>query len=102
MNVNSEMLMQQPSRLIGNRIRSIRKSKGLTGSDLGKLLNLSQQHISRIENGSVKLNIEQLQRITDVLVVPLYNILLDVGYQPKILQPPLTCKTILQASSLII
>lgn len=36
---------------VSEEIRQLRKQKGLTGTQLGKILHLSQQQISRYENG---------------------------------------------------
>lgn len=41
-------------------LKSSRLEKSLTGSDLGKLLNLSQQQISRYENGLSAISINSL------------------------------------------
>ncbi|HHR6391308.1 TPA: helix-turn-helix domain-containing protein [Providencia alcalifaciens] len=38
-------------KFISEEIRHLRKQKGLTGVQLGKVLHLSQQQISRYENG---------------------------------------------------
>lgn len=98
---NSGFLIKKPSKLIGQRIRTLRRNRGLSGDKLGLLLGLSQQHISRIENGSVKINVEQLYKVTEALSIPLYYLLQDIGYQPKSLYAPTNCKTVFQATSLI-
>ncbi|EKT60439.1 helix-turn-helix domain-containing protein [Providencia rettgeri] len=90
-----------PSKVVGQRIKFLRRDRGLSGVKLGLLLGLSQQHISRIENGNTKINIEQLNMITEALSIPLYYLLQDIGYQPKNLYAPAKCKTVLQATSLI-
>lgn len=92
---------QHSSLLVGQRIRKIRRDRGLTGQQLGRLLALSQQHVSRIENGSVRLNVDQLQQASLVLEVTLDELLLGVGYQSKVLVSPLSCATYHQASSVI-
>lgn len=101
MEIKSEIIIQHPSKLVGQRIKALRRNRGLTGEGLGKLLNLSQQHISRIENGNVRLNVEQLNKISDILGVTLYSLLVDIGYQAKSLHLPFNCKTFFQASSLV-
>lgn len=52
---------------IGKFIRKIRFEKSLTGSQFGKLLNVSQQQISRYENGVTSMTIETLSNILDIL-----------------------------------
>lgn len=42
--------------LIGFELHSIRKEKGLSGSQLAKKLNVSQQQISRYERGECSIN----------------------------------------------
>lgn len=90
------------SLIVGQRIRQVRRDKGLTGQQLGVLLQLSQQHVSRIENGVVRLNVEQLQVLTKVLEVTLVDLLLGVGYQAKGLYTPLSCRTMYQAGSITV
>ncbi|MBQ0536703.1 helix-turn-helix domain-containing protein [Providencia huaxiensis] len=41
-------------------LKSARIEKSLTGTELGKLLNLSQQQISRYENGQSAISIDSL------------------------------------------
>ncbi len=55
---------------IGNFIREFRIKKDLTGLQLGNLLNVSQQQISRYEHGKMRINIETLDIILQDLVVP--------------------------------
>lgn len=52
---------------IGNFIRESRISKSLTGSQLGKLLDVSQQQVSRYENGITSISIETLDTILQIL-----------------------------------
>ncbi len=59
--------------LIGGRIRNIRKSKGISGAQLGKMLQLSQQQISRYERGINQISVDCLYKISMILDV---NILL--------------------------
>ncbi|EPQ0516186.1 helix-turn-helix domain-containing protein, partial [Proteus mirabilis] len=52
---------------IGNFIRESRIRKSLTGAQLGELLDVSQQQISRYENGITSINIETLDMILKLL-----------------------------------
>ncbi|MGG4609858.1 helix-turn-helix domain-containing protein [Providencia sp. Me31A] len=54
---------------IGFFIRQSRLNKSLSGDQLGKLINVSQQQVSRYENGNTSLNIETLNTILKVLDV---------------------------------
>lgn len=54
---------------IGSFIRESRIRKSLTGAQLGELLNVSQQQISRYENGITSINIETLDMILKILDV---------------------------------
>lgn len=47
----------------GNFIKRCRVSKSMTGQQLGKILNVSQQQISRYECGITSINIHTLQEI---------------------------------------
>ncbi|HEC8327575.1 MULTISPECIES: helix-turn-helix domain-containing protein [Providencia] len=48
---------------IGQYLRGIRKEQNLTGSELAKKLNVSQQQISRYETGKTKLTFEMMDTI---------------------------------------
>lgn len=48
-------------------LKSARIEKSLTGTELGKLLNLSQQQISRYENGLCKISVDMLNNYLKVL-----------------------------------
>ncbi|SPY99659.1 fimbrial operon regulator [Proteus mirabilis] len=52
---------------LGKEIRSKRKAIGLTGEDLAKKLNVSQQQVSRYETAESKISFEKLLLISDVL-----------------------------------
>lgn len=63
MNVNNDSLRKD----IGEFIKHARKDKSLTGSQLGSLLNVSQQQISRYERGKTSLTIDSLSVILTIL-----------------------------------
>lgn len=48
---------------IGQYLRGIRKEQNLTGRELAKKLNVSQQQISRYETGRTKLTFEMMDTI---------------------------------------
>lgn len=54
---------------IGCFIRNKRKRMNITGKDLGVMLNISQQHVSRYENGMTKITVTMLNDILNILDV---------------------------------
>ncbi|MGJ3354956.1 helix-turn-helix domain-containing protein [Providencia sp. Je.9.19] len=51
---------------VGLYLRGIRKEQNLTGGQLAKMLNVSQQQISRYETGKTKLTFEMMDTILTV------------------------------------
>ncbi|EFE51739.1 DNA-binding helix-turn-helix protein [Providencia rettgeri DSM 1131] len=47
-------------KIVGNELAYMRKNKGISGAELGKLLGMSQQQISRYENGVTRLDLSTL------------------------------------------
>ncbi|QNH64642.1 helix-turn-helix transcriptional regulator [Proteus vulgaris] len=54
-------------KIIGKYIKEARINKSLSGEQLGMLLNVSQQQISRYENAETSINIETLYVILQKL-----------------------------------
>lgn len=52
---------------IGLFLRSARKEKKLTGKKLAKLMNVSQQQISRYETGITSITLDQLNELLIIL-----------------------------------
>lgn len=61
---------------IGKSIKKIRKEKGLTQKELGKLCNMSEAQIGQYENGIRTPKFETLQKIAKALEVS-YNLLIQ-------------------------
>ncbi|APC14121.1 MULTISPECIES: helix-turn-helix domain-containing protein [Providencia] len=59
--------------IIGREISHLRKKKGLTGEQLGLLLGVSQQQVSRYERAETKLAISMLCTIVNLLDISLPN-----------------------------
>ena len=59
-------------RLIAEKIKSVRKQKGLTQNELAKKLKVSQQVISRIEKGRENISVLTLKKIVDGLGAIIY------------------------------
>ena len=55
------------SQIVGNNIKQARKFKGLTQTQVSKLLNMTQQQYSRFENGVFELNYSQIIKICKLL-----------------------------------
>ena len=53
-------------RLVGQKIRQIRKSRHLTQSDLATRIGITQSDLSRMENGEYKVGLDTLFRILQV------------------------------------
>lgn len=54
---------------IGRNIRTHRQQKGMKQKDLAELINVTDQHISHIENGRTKLSVDSLVAISNALQV---------------------------------
>lgn len=63
---------------IGERIRSIRESKGMTQNTLADMIHVSPSYISRIENSSSNLSIAYVCTIAEALGVTPQDILRDI------------------------
>lgn len=64
--------------MITEKIRILRERKKLRHEDMAEKLNISQSAYSRLEKGDAKLDVERLQKIAEVLEVPVED-LLDNG-----------------------
>jgi transcriptional regulator with XRE-family HTH domain len=63
------------TRLIGNEIRRVRKSLGLTGSELGAAAGISAGILSRIENASVSPSAATVKSLAKALNIPISQLL---------------------------
>lgn len=63
--------MKPIKKLLGERIRELRKAKGLTQEQLAELVGVEPRHISRVEGGYSSPSIERLARIAEILEVPI-------------------------------
>jgi transcriptional regulator with XRE-family HTH domain len=57
-------------RFIGKRLRDLRKARGLSQGDLGRILGLSQSSLSEIELGQTSLSAEQFIQVLKFFNVP--------------------------------
>lgn len=56
---------------LGERIKEIRKAKGLTQEQLAELVDIEQKHVSRLELGKNAPTIDRLEKIAAALNVPM-------------------------------
>jgi DNA-binding XRE family transcriptional regulator len=63
------------TRLIGNEIRRLRRSLGLTGSELGAAAGISAGMLSRIENASVSPSAPTIKSLAKALNIPISQLL---------------------------
>ncbi|MBM4140699.1 MAG: helix-turn-helix transcriptional regulator [Nitrospira sp.] len=58
------------SREIGEKIKRRRKELGISQERLAEILGVTYQQVQRYENGTNRLNVENIQSIADALSVP--------------------------------
>jgi len=66
---------QELSNKIGNRIKTIRKGKGISQAELGRICEKDKQHIELIENKKISPNIYTLYIIAVALDISLSELL---------------------------
>src|SRR4030095_5754068 len=60
---------------VGTRIAALRGARGMTGERLGSLLGLTKSQVSKIENGTRKLDVSEVALVADALGVTLAEVL---------------------------
>lgn len=55
-----DVMNKEISRLVGAKIRELRITHSMSGSEFGALLGISQQHQSRFENGESNIHAESI------------------------------------------
>lgn len=82
------MTEAQYNRLVGSRIRAVRKEKNMTLKELGNLVGLSESTTQRYERGQIKsIDINIAKKFADALHVPAETLL---GWQDKGAFPPIS------------
>ena len=71
--------MKTLTQQIGVRIRAARKNKNLSQHDLGKLTNLEQGYISRLENGTSEGTPTQLYEIAKAIKIPITDLIVETS-----------------------
>ena len=68
--------------MFNEKLKAARKQKGLSQAELGKLLGVQAQTIGRWETGKSKPNLKTINKLCEVLNIPLYSLISkDVDYQ---------------------
>ncbi|MBS0924677.1 helix-turn-helix transcriptional regulator [Providencia sp. JGM181] len=57
------------SKSVGLKIRALRDSHGISGKQLSEQLGISQQHLSRYENGDVNIHVDTLYHFSLIFSV---------------------------------
>lgn len=56
-------------KMIGQRIKSGRKKKGFTQETFSELIDISTEHLSRIETGTYRPSLSLIEKISDILEI---------------------------------
>lgn len=67
------------SKIVGARIKMLRQQHGMTGSELGALLGVSQQHQSRFENGECNIHVDVIYLLSYIFKVKLNYFFQDIN-----------------------
>ncbi|MBQ8575442.1 MAG: helix-turn-helix transcriptional regulator [Clostridia bacterium] len=65
---------------IGQRIKRIRKENGLTQERLAEMLNISTEHLSRIETGSYRPSLSLIEKVSDIFKIEEQIIMFGNGF----------------------
>lgn len=69
------------AKIVGSRIKKLRREYGLTGTEAAMALNVSQQQFSRYERGINRIDIDSLVMIADFLKVSVHYFLEDIDLE---------------------
>lgn len=67
----------ETSKIIGAKIRTLRKNKRMSIQELSQQLGISQQHQSRHELGDIRLHVDTLYLIAEIFDVPINELMSD-------------------------
>lgn len=79
-------------KIVGNELAYMRKNKGISGAELGKILGMSQQQISRYKNGVTRLDLLTLFSFLLQLDTTLDDFFSHISGQLKMYHPMLYVK----------
>ena len=72
-------------KLLGKRIKSLRRSKGYTQEELAEIIDISANYLAGIERGEANPTLSLLQRLSTGLEIPLTELF---QYRPEEGYPP--------------
>ncbi|MBD2845571.1 helix-turn-helix transcriptional regulator [Paenibacillus sp. IB182496] len=75
--------MDALSKIIGNKIRALRKSKGLTQDNLSDVTGLDYRYIGAVERGEINFTMKTFEKILTSLDVPLHNVANQLTTDPS-------------------
>ncbi|MBG5950106.1 MULTISPECIES: helix-turn-helix domain-containing protein [Proteus] len=86
--------------VVGQRIKQKRKQLKITGIEIARRLGISQQHYSRLENGHLKITVDQLIAIALILGISPQSLLIT----PEIMSPMLNAwaETTLSSNEIVV
>jgi transcriptional regulator with XRE-family HTH domain len=70
--------LQDIHRVVGERIKKIRKAKGLTQDQFAELTGLNRVHLYRLETGRQSMTLRTLKLIADTLDVRVRDLIGDM------------------------
>lgn len=85
-------------RHIGRRLKSLRQERAISAASLAELVGVTQQQISRYENGRTKINASQLYQIAVSLGVPISWFFLECELPSQITSNPMANSTTHEAA----
>ncbi|MDD2208755.1 MAG: helix-turn-helix transcriptional regulator [Bacilli bacterium] len=68
------------SKIVGKKIKELRRENNKTQKQLGGFLGYSEAHISYIESGSRAISTRDLKKVADLFKVPLDSFLVSPGF----------------------
>ena len=67
-------MMTKTRRIVGTRMRQLRKTAGFSQERLGRASDLSGKFIGEVERGEKSISLDSLTRISEALKVPLHDL----------------------------
>lgn len=71
--------------VIGSEVKAIRKARCLTGINMSKKMNISQQHYSRLERGDVKWCVSTLVEVCFILNISILHFIKILDSKKKVI-----------------
>ncbi|ENR5392896.1 helix-turn-helix domain-containing protein [Providencia rettgeri] len=96
-------MKKNTSKIVGARIRALRKDQNMSIQQLSTLLGISQQHQSRHELGEIRIHVDTLYSISQILELDIQELVVDFTIPIPIntMNNKQNKKKILQAESLL-